>query len=227
MPLPQWSMPLEFDPRRIGNVAAWWDFSDLAKVAIDGNGLIQSVSDKSGNARNLSQSTASNRPAVSTINGISCGDWGTSASLKTLTSSLSSAQCQEFAIVAVFDGGSTFADFCAIMGHSNGGIQGFPSGARTNWLTSSQGGIAVSISTNGGDSTDTRPAALPQLQSPSVVQAWTISTGSSFQVGLDRTFSGRNWRGRIGEVIGWSSVLTASQRLWVREGLRRKWSISQ
>ena len=224
MPLPTFAVPNVFDPRKLGNCQAWWDFSDSTRITLDGSSLVSTLADKIG-SNNLTQTTASNRPALGNINGITCGDWGTSSSSKSLLSSLTGYA--EVAVVCVYDYGSTFLDFNAILSNNSSGVMGFPSGAKQSWLTLPQGGLASDISVNGGASTDaTRPAALPTIQSPCVVQSWGFSASSALRIGMDRTYAGRAWLGRIGEVVVFSSTLTASQRDWVRQGLRRKWRIA-
>ena len=76
------------------------------------------------------------------------------------------------------------------------------------------GGLASDISVNGGASTDaTRLAALPTIQSPCVVQSWGFSASSALRIGMDRTYAGRAWLGRIGEVVVFSSTLTAAHAI--------------
>jgi hypothetical protein len=54
-----------FDPRRIANLAGWWDASDAATVTLN-SGNVSEWRDKSGANRHLSQSTAANQPAYTT-----------------------------------------------------------------------------------------------------------------------------------------------------------------
>ena len=68
-----------FTPESISGLVLWLDLSDTASVTLDGNGLISNITDKSGNGFDGSQTTAVNRPGVSTLNGRQCGNWGTTS----------------------------------------------------------------------------------------------------------------------------------------------------
>ena len=56
MPLPPFVIP-RFDPRRIPGLHSWWDASDSASVTLDA-GRVSQLSDKSGNARHLTNTTS-------------------------------------------------------------------------------------------------------------------------------------------------------------------------
>lgn len=65
--------------------SGWYDFSDLRTIATDANGINQ-ITDKSGSARNFTQTNSANKPTPREIpNGNWSGDWG--ASGKALASS--------------------------------------------------------------------------------------------------------------------------------------------
>ncbi len=52
-----------FSPSSLSGLQFWVDFSDLSTITSSG-GFVSQVADKSGNNRNLTQPTASNRPAI-------------------------------------------------------------------------------------------------------------------------------------------------------------------
>lgn len=54
-----------FNPKSISGLAAWYDASDTASVTLN-NSAVSQWSDKSGNARHLTQTTANNQPSYST-----------------------------------------------------------------------------------------------------------------------------------------------------------------
>lgn len=60
-------------PNPLGTLWGWWDFSDTTTITLDGSSKIQTIKDKTGNGHDLSQGTAANRPAESTLNGLNCG----------------------------------------------------------------------------------------------------------------------------------------------------------
>lgn len=59
-----------FNPKSIAGLFAWYDASDSASITLNGSNISQ-INDKSGNGRNLTQSTATLQPArlASGING--------------------------------------------------------------------------------------------------------------------------------------------------------------
>lgn len=59
-------MGLHFNPRNIANIEGWWDASDAASVTLD-SGRVSTWKDKSGNGRDVSNSTSgSTQPAYQT-----------------------------------------------------------------------------------------------------------------------------------------------------------------
>ena len=62
-------------PSAFSELSAWWDFSDAANVTLEDNGRISQVSDKSGNALHLTQTTDARRPRRVDIDGMSYGQF--------------------------------------------------------------------------------------------------------------------------------------------------------
>lgn len=56
---------VSFTPSDISGLAAWWDASDTATIT-ESSGAVSQWSDKSGNARHLTQSTGSKKPTTGT-----------------------------------------------------------------------------------------------------------------------------------------------------------------
>jgi len=63
-----------FTPTVLSGLALWLDGGDAASVTLDGSNNVSQWSDKSGNARHVTQASAAQRPAyvASAINGLNC-----------------------------------------------------------------------------------------------------------------------------------------------------------
>lgn len=229
--------PSNFNPRAISNLALWLDLADQAAVTLDGNSLISNITDKSGNGYNGSQTTAANRPGISTLNGRRCGDWGTASNaLRVAYSHGSNANnWRDGFIAAAWDaGGTTFPGYNglftanAISGTANGAILDGFSG-QANWAADGiwhrpQGSILTVNNETAVDDGNTC-AAFPHITSPFVVrgQAKSDVAVNGWQLGCDRSLAGRGWRGRIGEVIVFTRQLSTAEALAVRRYLANKW----
>jgi len=220
-----------FNPRSIAGLNLWLDFSDTSpgNVTLDGSDKISNVTDKSGSGYNGEQTTSGNRPGISTLNGLQCADWGTSSNSFSLVYShgSSSLNFQTGVMAAAWDaGGSTFPAFNSLI-----------SGPSANplWFgTSGTGDLSATFmlwklarinnsfqNMTGGTSL----AAFPDITSTFVTEAAAASALSldGWRLGMDRTFSGRGWLGRIGEVLLFNRQLSADESLRVRRYLATKW----
>jgi hypothetical protein len=222
-----------FDPRAVAGsdatgrsyVSAWWDFSDPSSVFCDASGLIQRLNDKSGNGWTMTQGTASNRPSLGRLGGLQCADYGTASSDKALVSSMTTnTNAREVAIVCCYDQSASMVFASSVFSQNTGAALW---GQGRTWNPGG-GGFYSDVSQNGWTTTSpyaSMPNAFPSLRDPCVVQAWNLVdiNARTAVIGQNVGVSGRNWRGRIGEVITFSIVLTAFQRESVRIGLARKW----
>jgi hypothetical protein len=226
-----------FNPKSISGLVLWLDLSDAANVTLDANNLISNITDKSGSGFNGSQTTAANRPGVSTMNGRQCGDWGTSSNtLRVIYAHGSNGNnWRDGFIAAAWDaGGSTFPAFSglftanAISGTANGAILTGNSGT-ANWgadgIWHRPAGSILQTNSATPVENGLTAAAFPAITSPFVVrgQAKADVGVNGWQLGCDRTLSGRGWRGRIGEVIVYNRQVTSSEALRVRRYLASKW----
>lgn len=219
-----------FDPRTISGLNLWLDFSSSANLVLDANGLIQEIKDQSGSGQHGTQTTAANRPATSTLNGRTVGDWGGSLNSKGLSWSAGSntSNWREVCVVGVWDGGgTTFSDYIGIFtasatgGTSSGvGLVGEASAANFDtgfsWHTSRElNGI-------------TTTTAFPTIKTPFVVQFRRSSdvAVNGYAIGIDRTNATRGWRGRIAEVLSYNRALTATELLTIRTKMAKKWGIT-
>lgn len=216
----------QFDPRRLADCNLWLDFSDSQTHTLDGSSLISSISDKSGRGLSFGQTTAANRPSVSSLNGRPCGSWPTSANNVSLTFTTAAQNWQEVCVVAQWDGGgTTFPDYHGLFGPApNAGNLGLVGQAAAGvWYPVARffsGAVILN-----GTATET---AFPTITSPFVVQfsnATSVSV-SGGQVGGDRSIAARGWRGRICEVVSYGRQLSADERTWLRRSIAAKWGFA-
>jgi len=224
------------NPLSISGLQLWLDFSDSNSITLSGSNISE-IRDKSGNNFHATQSTDANRPSQSTVNGLSCGNWGTSANSKRLAYSPggTSNNWREVAIVGVWDGGgSTFPAFNGLFTGSDStgtqtGVgfigqngQGFwyeingADPAFNSWVTS----VALN-----GTSTST---AFDTIKSVFCLQGWRSSNVgvNGYAIGSDRAVSSRGWRGRICEVVAYNQELSSGNRELLRTYLGSKWGIT-
>ena len=201
---------------------SWYDFSDTATLTLDGSGNIQTINDKSGNARHATQATSTLRPAVGAINGLTAAQYVTVNSDMELRATVASSLPVEVCAVAVSDitAGINYECIVSSLGANNGGLQTI---GATNWVWQ----YAVNFTgwaTNGVRTT----AAYPTIRSPFVQQIWGwAGDGWSYtQIGQDRTIYQRNWKGRIGELALFNRALTTQERDFVKYSMARKWGIA-
>ena len=229
-----------FNPKSIAGLNLWIDFADTSKVILDGNNKIQDVLDKSGLGQNGTQATSGNRLAVSTINGRQCANNGTSSNSFRVayTTGATNNNWRDLYVAAIWDaGGSVFpADaYSSFFSGSNstGTITGTGVIADSNVnqffaSTNHSGSGSLVAINNTVKPQDTAVSLLPPF--PSITSAFVFRGSSAadigidgWQIGNDRAFAGRGWRGRIGEVISFNRRLSLSESLRVRRYLANKW----
>jgi len=230
-----------FSLRSIAGLNLWVDFSDTGTVTLDGSDNISNVTDKSGSGYNGLQGTPPNRPGgKSTLNGLRCADWGTSSNVFSLeyTHGSIALNFQDGYIAAVWDGGgSTFPTFNGLVssissaaGNTLGGALWLGSSGTADlfagaaWHTNTLSGTVTQINNTSAANGGTL-AAFPAITSTFVTRGYSVAaiTLGGWRIGTDRTFAGRGWRGRIGEVAFFNRVLSAEESLRVRQYLATKW----
>lgn len=232
MPLPIRAVATRFDPRRVGSLGLWVDFSDASTVTLDTSSpaKVSQVNDKSGNGRNMTQTTASDRFVLGTINGLTCADFGTAAA-STVGMNFSSISMFEAHLVLTAEGhaGNAFDDYNALLTSSTGGLQG--QSPFNRFLPSAVGGFGTPAQLNATsiadmDSTGNQ-GIFPTITSPCVFQMWQTSafTGVT-RFGNDRGIASRAWKGRVGEVLVFTANLNDDSRRAIRRYLAYKWQIT-
>jgi hypothetical protein len=223
-----------FDPRSIGTMVAWYDFSDTSSLTLV-NDLVSEIRNKSGAAANLSQGIEANRPSLSTLGGRQAGLFD--GSNDHLTSG--TAAPQGFGTMFLAHGAgtgnraaATFARSSPVLEVLSIGVSSGNPGAFGRWTgaggvnagisaTPSASSVYVTYSTfirtsnatifsNGATSGGTSP--------PSTNTASQLLGGSN----LNSTI-GSFWNSTIGEILYYDAVLSSSQLLAVERYLKAKW----
>lgn len=204
----------------------WYDFSDISTVTTTG-GRIDSIGGKGGRGWALTRSTTG--PLyVTGINGLNCSDWGTVGHSNFLRSTTNTATSMaDIFIVMDAAFGPTFPDFNGFVGHVDGSAPPLAGGSGSTGLYSVDS-FVDQVFINGG-TTNKFNSILPDINSPCIVRfnkangAASITT-SGFQIGADRNY-GRGFRGLIGEVIVFPTVLGQVNASNLITHLRDKWGI--
>jgi hypothetical protein len=221
-----------FNPRSIAGLNLWVDFSDESpgNVTLDGSTNISNVKDKSDSGFNGGQTTSGDRPGVSTLNGLRCANWGTSSNTLSLFYAHGSAALnfQSAFLAAVWDGGgSTFPANVGILSAFNETPLWICRENTANLEASGTPWKRQRLNNTFGDfpGGGAGLVAFPTITSTFVSESGSVTPVSvnGWRIGGDRGFAGRGWRGRIGEVLMFSRVLSDPESLRVRRYLATKW----
>lgn len=188
--------------------ATWHDASDLSNIIISGS--MSQLSDKSANGRHFLQATAVNRPAVSTINGISCIDFnGTSHAMDSVNLSTSWAIAQPFSVVLIATASSVPGSLNylldnsgrVVLGIGNTSTSRFSVSAPVGWLSSGANLTAnvpfIASAVFDGEN------SLIALNGAAPVAGTAISSSITTNVRLGRNTGSlvSFWRGKFGEMV--------------------------
>lgn len=223
-------------PTDISGLQLWLDFSDTSSITLSGSKISQ-INDKSGNGFHGAQSTDANRPEQSTVNGLNCGDWGSTENSKGLLYQPGGTanNWREFAIVGVWDGGgSTFPSFNGLFTGSDttgtqSGVGLIGQNAQATWYEINGAdpefnAWVTTVVLNGTDTT----TAFDTIKSVFCLQARRSSNVgvNGYMLGSDRNVSFRGWRGRICEVVAYNAELSSDNRTLLRGYLNAKWGVT-
>ena len=195
------------------------------------SGFISQVNDLSGNGYNATASSGS-RPTTSTMNGLTCANWGTAANNLRLaySSSGNNRNWREVAVVAAWDGTeTTFPSFNGLF--TGSAESGTSSGIGLIGSLSESGWYSVSWPTGVLLNNVSTTTAFNTIKSAFVVQFWRSSDVgvNGYCLGQDRqiTFAGnRGWIGRICEVVAYNAELSSGNRTLLRNYLALKWGVT-
>ena len=228
-----------FDPRKLSGLGLWVDFSDTASVTLDENSKISAVLDKSGNARNGSQTTSALRLGVSTLNGRQCADNGSATNSLGINWAAGSnvSNWRHFFMAATWDGGgstfgvNSFFSSTAASGTASGGVVITQNGTNAFQANAFFGGTSGVLSewryNNGTYTNSDRTFAYFAGETFVFDHKALANMGvNGWQIGTDRVFANRGWRGRVGEVISYERSLSDSEAASVNLYLMKKWGVA-
>jgi len=224
-----------FSPRQIAGLSAWYDASVASSLTLT-SGFVSQWDDLSGSGLHLTQSVEANRPGTGTINGKTAVDFDGSNDLMQVTAD-------------VFPG-----TVLAIVEQDNVSVNSFPFSVRdsaTNssnafWVANSQwrlvgfdAAAVASYASSGGTAaigvanlvTVLHGSPRPSRVDGSPLAGTTNVTGSNEQgivVGA-RILSGTSStyvNGKIGEMLVYNRVLTASEVAKAESYLASKWGVT-
>lgn len=232
-----------FDPRTIGTMLAWYDFSDSSTLTMV-SGLVSEIRNKSGTAPTLSQGTEANRPSLSTIGGRQAALFdGSNDYLFSNTAVLGSGTLA--VVLGPISGtdarvAACFASQTGILESFNCGHAqslSFPRPSFGGRFTGTSGvNSAVMSAITGADSyvsigTFNRTSSpVPRVNGVTT----TIAGGSGPGNVSQATIGSQNvnatyvafWASAVGEVLLYPFVLTADQIAAVENYLKAKWSVT-
>jgi hypothetical protein len=231
-----------FDPRTIGTMRAWYDFSDSSTLTLV-NSLVSEIRNKSGTAPTLSQSVEANRPSLSSIGGRQAALFdGSNDHLFSNT-----AVRGEGTLFGVYGRTGDASVVAAAFGESTPNIVQFAIGVTTggdgsgdpiaSGRFSGAGGVLTATRINSAASTVVVSSTFALTTAPTIRANGTAgSVSSSAQTGnrSHAAIGARNstdtyglfWNSTVGEVLFYSSVLSESQITSVERYLAAKWGIT-
>jgi len=242
-----------FDPRRIAGLVGWWDSTDNATIATDTG--VTSWSDKSGNGYTLTQGTGANQPTVSSIGGrqaflfngsaqfLSSSNAGlsgvgtsTGANVPNLTCFYACQISAAHLGIAVAWGSNTSdAPFHGPIHPTNVGGSVWRTSYRSNdsgtTFVNSTATYATAtplvIATAQNNSAIVGRVSGTEVLSPAPLGAIGPTTTSRFAVGaLLRNSAAVFFNGRIGDVVVYNRVLSASEITRVERWLAGKFAVT-
>jgi hypothetical protein len=228
-----------FDPRTIGTMLAWYDFSDTSSLTLV-NGFVSEIRNKSGTAPTLSQATEADRPSLGTLGGRQAGVFDGSNDYL-------------FSSTAVQGFGTMFA--AVARGGNNQAIAGFGTNIGATVLqfvigtgnssrqqsfgrSSVAGGVNTQTFNNLDPSTYVLAATFTQTAAPSVrTNGQTASGAAGSSIGSNQSYAaigarnvnnvyGAFWNSTVGEVLYYNFTLSTAQIEAVEQYLSRKWGIT-
>ena len=221
------SLAIGANPAALSNLALWLDASDSASVTHSSNAVSQ-WSDKSGNNKHATQSTATRKPIFNSSDPSlnNKGSVSSASSDGSIGLSLPSATLQEIFVIAYYKEGTdnTFDSHSTLLsGPGDYGvyrIMGTVNSAA--WIGSSNFNESGSFKNGSSSSSST---ALPM---PATLLRFTSTTARTEARGIlyNTQHSDRGWLGGVGEIIGLSAISSASDRLATEGYLAHKWGLS-
>lgn len=232
-----------FNPKSISGLAQWLDASDATTLTLV-SGAVSTWSDKSGNSRNASQSTANNRPITTTVNGKTAVLFDGTNDLMTFTGV---SRTDETWVIAAAQTPHQTGDRSFLSDQGNGHGLNTVAAASGKLLDVSFGGFTegverLRVQYSATSTTPTGPLVLSAVRSSAGLYVYvdgtqksSIVNGATYGTAPKATTiksvggygSGTfNVSGWIGEVLCWDRALSASERSKVEKYLGKKWGIT-
>ena len=211
--------------------ALWLDAADAttlfttdsgSTLATNGN-AVGRWNDKSGNARHVTQGTAGNRPTYNTsgLNSKPTVDWPNTVNSLSLTNTSTYSPARIIG-VADYNGNSPFDQYAGLVSfnYTAGSDLLITSDVGSDWFG------AYSVFLNGSSTASS--TALPTIASPFIfaTNGSISSSRTDTNIGIDRTFTDRGWRGKIAEIILLPSVPSTLDRQKTEGYLAHKWGLT-
>lgn len=224
-------------PNPLGTLWAWWDFSDTSTITLDGSAKIFQIADKTGNGHTAAQTTASQRPAESTLNALNCGLFNSAAHTMLTATGWLTQLSQPFTVALVWT--QTIASSAFYQPGPIGGTSVPPPAILFDsfnnvFLVMQQGAGSVlvgkaapytqqqaSLTYNGASST---------FRLNGVSTAGTVDGDTMTNVALGTSHNPssativQEMDGKIGEVLVYEGALTVAQLSAVESYLKTKWA---
>jgi hypothetical protein len=235
-----------FDPRKIANLAVWLDFSDTSTLFQNSDGTTPAtaasdpvgyVADKSGAGRNATQSTANNRPTItsSTFNGkrgLAFDGSNDSLTLGNISAAFPNSQGMAFIVFNVPSADNLYMIMRTRTNFSNTWQTTNRQTFEGAWRTTRLGQTIISAANY---SVVPTPAVFT-LRSSTSLYDWSFNetveaTGSAdWNAGDSYSLAGSTsdsyMLGNMFEVLLYSRVLSAAEEQTVRRALYKKWGIT-
>lgn len=230
-----------FDPRRIANLAGWWDASvstSLYDATIGGSlvaadGAVARWEDLSGNANHLTQSTSNNRPLRRTArqNARDMVDFDGSNDVLALTTNLAADVYTAFVVAKKETGTNTFVAFSQSSAYlpyiladgSSFGTFGSKSTGATNYAGN---GTQLLNRTTGFQATqdsNTPPIIWIDGAQQTLASTGAVAAATQFtQLGA-RNVGSLYAKAAFGEVLFYSRILSTNERQAIERYMQQKW----
>jgi hypothetical protein len=228
-----------FDPRTIGTMVAWYDFSDTSSLTLV-NGFVSEIRNKSGTAPTLSQAIEADRPSLGTLGGRQAGVFdGSNDHLFSNTNTPGSGT-----MFAAVSRGATNRAICGFGQNPAGVVQQFAIGTGSGLSQqafgrfSGAGGVNTASFNNVDAATFVLAATFTQTAAPSLrTNGQTVSGAAGTSLNSNQPYAsigarnnnnvyGLFWDAAIGEIVYYNFILSTAQIEAVERYLSRKWGIT-
>jgi len=222
-----------FLPTDISGLAAWYDASDASTITDAGAGAVSQWTDKSGNARTLTQGTAGSRPTTGTRtqNGRNVLDFDGSADYMSASSAFTQGTSDTVFVVCLNDDGADSTSqvvynsddvsnaHCRLLKVSTN-VWRATSGAALDAGTPNTSAHLLAGVFNGTSGSSLR------LDGTSIATGSTGTNSASVSSHVGRNGAGTAyWDGWVAEILHYDSVLSATDIARVEAFLNAKWAI--